>query len=1442
MSDALPQYDFDFNPPERERRGRTSLLNAAATWVHDSSAAKSVEDALARLNHFGWLGPQTKAGYNPFLDERLDRYADSLGMFRDSRSPEETAYIMQRIDGLRERERHVSEMDGMLRFIVGAFTLESLATWRVNTIARGRTALESAMVSGAATGAFAGGLTGLMIAGDEGNVPGSMKQDMLSSVAYSALFGAALGAGIGAIVSRKSADDLADRFLAVHGPQTPPAPRPLPEPPGGGGPPEPPPGAASTGAPPPGRGVRFGDFKPSEEALRQQGRRRADQGEQMEGPPIRLTDDEIAGQVEGFTPGPVERYIEDGEGGGRWVTDRPTSGVQPHVDAVAAEAERIARIRAQIADETADIADPHARQAAIRELEAERLFPDAELRSIEADLDTLGGPRTKLTAANDETVRAEIEVRLDAIARLFDRLLPKLDEANDNISAARLRLLAAADDWFAELAADAANLNINLWRRKDGGPRGVWWDSLRGTYDDGAPRPAGNDNTGGGRPSEPPAPAVIPPGGGAGGPPPPGGGGGGPPGGPPLLARPALPEMVDKDRIAPGAGAEKITWAQMPWYVLKNNRIPGVLGNAIARLADEIVQIPGLRLRGAEMGLSGETASVQAMASARHSARYVAADQAHAEAYFRYRGWDVSRAGSISTRFVQLAEGARDWMQGGRRGADMSLAEFDMQVMRAIEDPNASAIAEVREAAQAWREKVLDPMADEAAAAGVILTPNHAGEALQAIDRQFTTIAALEDRMTTLGLPRDHPLWHETRQWREMLDNRALAATEMAGEARIPYVPHVAMQRAIKENRGEFVRRLAEWWSSGQSRRESQWAHPLVRAEIATSHVLNAGVGNALENALHAHLTVGGMSDLMARARAIELSAAVKAAEEAARPNVWRREWNALTNQLNDGPDGYTFLHPAVREALEAVGLEPTRKLVEEIAPPERFSSRERALPGHSRERTIDAPLSIMGDFYDLNARSVLADYVRNMGAAIEMGRRFGDPSMLGRIIGLELDMLEGGVSAIEMARVTQATRDLRDHVLGRFAAPENADAWSVRTLRLLQSHAIVTQMGRTLISALTDTGRVIMEHGFRPMADGVWQAIVDAEGFSLARREARLAGAATELVLLGRSKSLYDLQSSGADRSLVERVAHGAVETMMFVNLLAPWTQIAQEFAGALTQHTVAEISIKIAAGRASPAEVARMAQLGIDLPMAEKIALNYMRAGAQRHSGLLLLNTEAWQDRALVEQLRAAIKTSVDSQVVKPGIADRPNFLSAPLAQGLLMYKSFAIASTQRTLMAGLQRRDALVLQGMLASVAIAWMFTDPPGGDKDRNPIFNSHRLSQAIEKSGVLGIVGDLNNAVEGMSGHSLGIRPLLGLDPPLYAKRNSWADQMGAALGPAISPWLNLTWALTAPEAKSDEIAGAIRRHIWFQNLIYISDTTRALSREAGTFMHTPAER
>src|SRR3546814_21067739 len=73
-----------------------------------------------------------------------------------------------------------------------------------------------------------------------------------------------------------------------------------------------------------------------------------------------------------------------------------------------------------------------------------------------------------------------------------------------------------------------------------------------------------------------------------------------------------------------------------------------------------------------------------------------------------------------------------------------------------------------------------------------------------------------------------------------------------------------------------------------------------------------------------------------------------------------------------------------------------------------------------------------------------------------------------------------------------------------------------------------------------------------------------------------------------------------------------------------------------------------------------------------------------------------------------RAAVARETDKIVVTPGVGDRPlvvsSLLNSPeLAQLVFQFRGFAFAAAQRVAIAGLQQRDAAVLNGFLLSVAL-------------------------------------------------------------------------------------------------------------------------------------------
>jgi hypothetical protein len=684
--------------------------------------------------------------------------------------------------------------------------------------------------------------------------------------------------------------------------------------------------------------------------------------------------------------------------------------------------------------------------------------------------------------------------------------------------------------------------------------------------------------------------------------------------------------------------------------------------------------------------------------------------------------------------------------------------------------------------------------------------------------------------------------------------DRRLASIDSLPVDTEPYVTHRWNQTVLRQKRDDLVDTLTEWWSDparGGVPEGSSWALARVRGEIATAHVMGETPSQTLERALRGHYMAQGMPPEVAAAQAAEGAAAARAIEQRELPSRWGVEARSLFGRSN--PLEPLPLEDSILKAVRAARLD-TRdesKLVDEIMG--RFASQPEGMPSDhtqptfARQRSIRLPTKVLAPYLDLEQRMTGLDYFRRMATAVETSRRMGDPNMRARLEGMELALLreadEGRADLAEANAQLQAIRDLRDKVQGVFMRPEDPSAYSVRTVRFLTNSAVVTQMGGAIWSNIADAGRAVMAFGFRrTLSMALESAVSNRAGWKLAGDEAKKAGAALELTNMARQRELYDIQDVGGDVARVEKWVSSAAQQMQFVNLVGPWTQMMQRFSGAMIQSDMVEYSLKIAEGRATADEITRAAALGIDAGRAARIADEWRtHAGPAngRTGSLFLANTDAWTDQQLAREFLAGLATAVDAVVTKPGAADRPNFMSAPMWQMVFLYKGFSISFTQRAIMAGMQQRDAQVLSGLMATVAITWLVQGAAGGEHDKHPILSDERLFTAVERSGVMGVIGDLNQAVEMVSANGAGLRPWLGVDPPVFAKDPHWAQRTGAVGGAAVSPWLTAMWAMTSEDAEAQQQVNAFRRLIWFNNLVWVSGGVGALSRELGSVMTEP---
>src|SRR5690606_20424804 len=124
-------------------------------------------------------------------------------------------------------------------------------------------------------------------------------------------------------------------------------------------------------------------------------------------------------------------------------------------------------------------------------------------------------------------------------------------------------------------------------------------------------------------------------------------------------------------------------------------------------------------------------------------------------------------------------------------------------------------------------------------------------------------------------------------------------------------------------------------------------------------------------------------------------------------------------------------------------------------------------------------------------------------------------------------------------------------------------------------------------------------------------------------------------------------------------------------------------------------------AQGAASPKEIRKLAAAGINADLAQRITAQFSKHG-DTQSGVLLAKAAAWDDRLAREAFRSAVVRDVDRIIVTPG-QDKPLWMSTELGKTIGQFKSFSVSSMQRTMLAGIQQRDAATLNGTLLMLAL-------------------------------------------------------------------------------------------------------------------------------------------
>lgn len=478
----------------------------------------------------------------------------------------------------------------------------------------------------------------------------------------------------------------------------------------------------------------------------------------------------------------------------------------------------------------------------------------------------------------------------------------------------------------------------------------------------------------------------------------------------------------------------------------------------------------------------------------------------------------------------------------------------------------------------------------------------------------------------------------------------------------------------------------------------------------------------------------------------------------------------------------------------------------------------------------------LIEDFLESDVEVLAKLFVRGVAPDVELTKKFGDLEMTDVIDNIRREH-EPRIQLAKNRKASEAAvrardndiRDImavRDRIRGVYGMPDDPKALNTRIGRAIRQLNYTRLLGGMTLSAIPDLARAVMVHGFsRTFNDALVPMVKNWKTFSANARQLRDMGAATDMVMNSRAKALADIEDDFGRFTKFERALGAANDTFGMVSLMAPWNTALKQIVGTMSQTRLLRAMQADVAGKIGKKELEYLRSAGISADDA-RIVLKQFDEHGGIEDGIYAPNANAWTDRDAYVALQSAVNRDVDRIIVTPG-QDLP--LAATGAWGEIgrmafQFKSFAIASTQRMMLAGLQQRDLAALNGLMLSTALGMVSYAVKQKDANR-PISDDPKvwLREGIDRSGVTGWFFEANNMLEKATRGTVGVSALTG-GPPMsrYASRN----MIGAILGPTAgtisglaSVSQNVSAATLGDEPLKASDIHAARRLLPYNNLL-----------------------
>ena len=398
--------------------------------------------------------------------------------------------------------------------------------------------------------------------------------------------------------------------------------------------------------------------------------------------------------------------------------------------------------------------------------------------------------------------------------------------------------------------------------------------------------------------------------------------------------------------------------------------------------------------------------------------------------------------------------------------------------------------------------------------------------------------------------------------------------------------------------------------------------------------------------------------------------------------------------------------------------------------------------------------------------------------------------------------------------------------IKGTYGLPANPHAWTSIAMRTMKHYNALTML-TGFMAAIPDVARITMtsgiKRGFRTQFELLGDFLGDGKLFKMGKKEAQSFGEAVDMVTGQRAMLFADVGDMfGLANKFEGGMGKLSAINFMYINLMSRWTEMAKSMASVTIGSRIIEDSILWGKGTLGDKWKTALASSGIDKEMARRIAVQFEKYGTKtKHN--FMANTSQWDDVAAVDAFGAALNKDINITIVTPGLGDTPKWMSTELGSTLAQFKKFAMSSTQRMLMRGMQERDLDFLFGAMMLMGSGMLIDGiyhKTRFNRDYGKLSLTQKLMNAFDRSGLAGIYTDVNKAIETLTDNRFGLSPLLGEKRP-YGSSMRW--KMGTAFGASggqIYNIFDIMYDVTGGKY-NHHTAKNVRRLIPFQNVWYL---------------------